>query len=178
MQGGLYRPLTVSRACSGCAASQTHCGTCRRFLETLPEPEEPDAPKAPLYGARPLLAVVPGDAPAAATVFAPGGQARGGAPPDGGSPRSPAVEALGGSPTRANGVSGSFPGGSPECGGPSGPGAALHVGAAGGGVGGGGDGGAVDRVLLYSLRTHCYARELTFGGRVRPALAWSSTDGV
>ncbi|KAK9845302.1 hypothetical protein WJX81_002840 [Elliptochloris bilobata] len=76
-----------------------------RFLEMVPEPDEPDAPKAPLYGARPLLAVVPGDAPARAA--------------------SPPAQPLAGD-----------------------------------------GGGAVDSVALYSLRKHCYARELTFGGRV------------
>lgn len=129
----------------------------------MPEPDEPDASKAPLYGARPLLAVVPGDAPVSAASLAKPAAA-GGDCGDGAC----ASGVLGGSPPHANGVLGGSLGASSGPASPAwlGPGA----GGAGGGSGGGGSGGAEDRVALYSLRKHCYARELTFGGRVLPVL--------
>ena len=131
----------------------------RRFLETVPEPDEPDASKAPLYGARPLLAVVPGDTPVnrPGTLAEPG--AAGGEYDDGAC----ASGLLGSSPPHANvGLGGSL-------GASSGPVSPAWSGPGAGGACGGG-GGAEDRVVLYSLRKHCYSRELTFGGRVLPVL--------
>ena len=123
----------------------------------MPEPDEPDPPKAPLYGARPLLAVVPGDAPASAASPAEPAAADGDCGDGGYAPGLPVS-----SPPHANGMLGGSSGlGSP---GPASP-AGLGFGAGGAGVGG-----AMDRVSLYSLRKHCYARELTFGGRVLPVM--------
>jgi len=131
-------------------------------LEALPEPDAPDAPGAPLHGARPLLAVVPGDAAVAAPAPPPAAAM---------AQRPCGVLAVGAD----CGAETSAPWGDPGCdgghlqadGAPGGPGPSAPGPGAGAAAGAGGDA-AAGRVALYSLRRHCYARELTFGGRVRP----------
>jgi len=141
-----------------------------RFLEALPEPDAPDAPGAPLHGARPLLAVVPGDAAAPAAAPPP-------APPAAQRPRG-ALAAGADCDTNGAGHGAEAPAqwGGPGCDGghlqpdaaPGGPGLSAPGPGGSAAAGGGGGDAAAGRVALYSLRRHCYVRELTFSGRVRP----------